>query len=120
MQTITVDKAQLLATLKENRKKHVKEFKEAKANYLKIVAKELAKRLKKVESGKKFHLNFTGLYEPQSHTEDFDRAIGMVEWEQADSIKLSQEDFTRYIQDDWEWKAHFRRMSETYATGKFA
>lgn len=112
MQRVTVKKADLLKTLELNMAKHGDEFEEAWENYRKAAIHELEQRLDAVKEGKPFKLWFN-LTAPENHTDDYVRAIEMLDWEIEDEVELTQADFTQFIKDDWGWKSHFIETSNS-------
>lgn len=51
---------------------------------------------------------------PTSHVDEYDLAIKMFEWDVSASIQLSYADFRCFIEDNWDWKEDFTRMSTSY------
>jgi hypothetical protein len=51
---------------------------------------------------------------PEDHTKDYDHIIAMVEMSVDDLFELNQNDFARYVLDDWEWKAAFTQSVMAY------
>lgn len=113
MQTITVEKNDLLHTLRENRKRHKAQYEQARDGYRQKVGDELAKRLEQVRAGKPIDLAFR-LPEPRDHTADYDRAILMLEWDTDTEVSLDHQEFQTYVQDDWTWKRDFAATNSTY------
>lgn len=113
MQNITVSKLQLLETLRENREKHRDLFLKAQEKFRERVIEELDRRLADARAGRKIDIFFT-LPEPVDYTGSFDQAISMVEWEQSQSITLSEKDFQRYVLNKWEWEHLFAANTASY------
>lgn len=113
MNTITVDKAKLMETLKTNRDAHRDKFLQAQKKYREKVVEELDKRLEMARAGQKPSLNFN-LVEPVEYTESYDTAIAMLEWEQGDTIDLEEHDFKQYVLDQWGWHKMFAANSLSY------
>jgi len=55
---------------------------------------------------------------PVSHLKEYDTAIDMFEWEVSDTVELNNTEFSCFIQDKWEWKEDFTRMSNVYKAAK--
>lgn len=113
MRSITVAKTQLLGVLKANREEHRDVFLKAQEAYRERAIYELDKRLKAARDGKKINL-YVNLNEPEDHTDSFDTAIAMVEWEQGDTIELTEQDFVRYVNNKWEWDRSFAANTMSY------
>ena len=73
MESIKVQKADLLKVLRENRAKHRQIFEEAIEGYRKTVIAEFERRLDDAKSGRKINIYFA-LPQPQDQTKDYDRA----------------------------------------------
>lgn len=119
MDKITVDKNDLQKTLLDNKKKHVELFEEATHDYKEKTIKEAEEFLEEIKADPLKKNGFRPGGAPKSYESDYDRAIEMLEWETDSQIRLSEDDFRRYVQDDWDWKDHFNH-SYLMSTGKFA
>jgi len=115
MNSIKVDKTELLTVLRENREKHKTIFAEAQEGYRTAAIKELDAMLADAEAGKQIRRSLT-LIEPQDQTRDYDRAIRMLEMSQDDVIELEEHDFAQYVLDDWSWKRQFLFSNAAYST----
>lgn len=113
---VTVDKGELLERLKMNREQHLALYTEAQGNYRKIVTAEVQRRLLIIESGGDIDLNFVEFVKPVSFEDDFNTAIGMLEWHTDSEISLTREDFMKYVENNWEWKTRFQNFTVGYTT----
>lgn len=109
-----VKKSDLLTKLKENREKHVKEFKDAAEKYRAAVIVALEKELKRVQAGKKFTLAFR-LPRPTSYEKDYDKVIGLLELTTDDIIEITPSDYEHYWLDNWNWKTSFSNTNAQYS-----
>lgn len=114
MDTITVKKEDLLATLRDNRQQHREIFLKAQGVYREKVIEAFEARLEGIRNGERI-VTYINLPEPEDHTDAFDTAIEMLEWEQSDTVELNMRDFTRYVQNRWEWRASFAANTEAYS-----
>lgn len=114
MNKIIVDKTKLIDKLKENREWHRAEFEKAYEGYRKAMIATLEKNLEAVKNGNGKVEVHIGLVRPQDHTDDYDRAIQMLEWEQASTMELTLQEFTQFVQDDWGWKQQFTSTNASY------
>lgn len=117
MSVITVKKAELLETIKKNREEHRNIFLEAQKGFREQFISELDKMLADARAGKDFRLH-VGLAVPQDHTKDYDRIIRMLEMSIADEVKITEQEFTQYVQDEWGWKRDFIGTSNNYTVTK--
>jgi hypothetical protein len=113
MQTVKVKKADLTQKIKSNRENHKIVAEQARTEYLSDVQKSLQNVLKKVKNGEKFDL-FFDLPEPLDHTRDYDRVLSMLDMSTESEVVLSNQDFGRYVMDDWEWKHSFEASTSRY------
>lgn len=115
MERITVEKAQLLAKLEQNRTDHRAIFEEALEGFKAEVTGELEQTLVRLRSGLYRDVRISRPV-PVDHTRDYDRAIEMVKMAIGDEITLTEEDFASYVMDDWGWQGQFLR--NVYGSGR--
>jgi hypothetical protein len=113
MGTVTVNRVNLLETVKANRQEHRKEFESACVGYRKEAIKHLEEMLDEAKQGKRIR-RAIGLVEPMDQTKDYDRIIKMLEMSVDEDIELTQSEFAQYVMDDWAWKGQFISSVSTY------
>ena len=113
MELITVVKADLLDTLRSNRDEHRSMFIKAQEKYREAMIEELDRALQEAREGGRIQRAFA-LPIPEDHTDDFDTAIEMLEWDQGKTVELSQRDFLTYVKNDWGWQASFAATTQSY------
>jgi len=113
MQEITVEKAALIAKLQTNRDEHRSMFIKAQERYRDAMIVELDRALTEARAGDPIRRAFT-LPVPEDHTEEFNTAIEMLQWETGDEVVLGHRDFQRYVQNRWEWAASFAANTQAY------
>lgn len=113
MDTITVNKNDLLHTLRENRDAHRDTFLTAQDAYRTAVIAELDRMLHEAKAGMPIKRAIT-LPVPEDHTEDFDTAIQMLEWDTGDVVELTHREFQQYVQNKWGWLASFAANTQSY------
>lgn len=116
MHDARVKKADLIETLKANRKAHVEAFEAVWAAFQRKAAKQAERMLAEIQSARqgdhiRLHLS---LEVPENHEDDFTRAIQMLEWEVGDEVMLTEYEFAQFVQDDWGWKQQFRTTGMEY------
>lgn len=109
-----LDKTELLKILRENRSKHQKVYEKALEGFQDDAKRQLESELDRIKRGdyKSVVVRMTA---PQNHTRDYDRAIRMVQLHRDNTIRLSEQDAARYIEDDWGWKQEWLQNSTQYA-----
>ena len=117
MKSISVDKQQLLATLRENRDTHQADYELAWDGYKEAVLKslrELLRAAKRAEHGETINVHVPH-YQPESHVDDYDRVIQMLEWDTDSQVTLDHQEFQQFVQDNWHWKHQFQTANVMYA-----
>jgi len=114
MDTITVPKGELIATLRQNRDEHRELFLKAQEVYREQMIAELDRALTEAKNGGRIIRSFR-LPIPEDHTDDFDTAIGMLEWDTGDTVKLTQREYMTYVKNEWGWQQSFRANTMSYS-----
>lgn len=117
MNTVKVNKAELLNRLSENRKSHKSEFLEAQKDYRDAAIKVLDQMLSAAREGGKFKLRLS-MEEPVDHTLDYDREIEMLNMSVDGTIELQQHEFEQFVMDRWQWKGDFTATNAFYKSLK--
>jgi hypothetical protein len=113
MEAVKVEKAKLLEILRKNRTTHRGVFELAQDGYRKEAVRVLEEQLDRAKAGKPFKPQWT-FTQPVDQTEDYDRAIEMLEMSVDDVIELSEDDFRCYVQDKWRWKGAWAISNKLY------
>jgi hypothetical protein len=130
VKTINVERARLQATLATNLEIHKKEYAEARAGYeekrlelLRTLAEATlfaSKRENQTEEARKaVHVAydaFRNLDRPQDHSNEYEQAIALMEWETREKIDISISDFEKFVRDNWHWKGQFKLQHSSYTT----
>jgi uncharacterized short protein YbdD (DUF466 family) len=110
---VTIEKANLLKEIKANRKSHEEEYQQAHIGYRAKSIDKLILMLADAKAGRPFKTT-TEFIEPVSHLKDYDRVIKMLEMSTADSIVITENQFSQYVQDEWAWSSQFKTVSTSY------
>jgi len=113
MDTITVKKDDLINTMRDNRDVHRETFLAAQDAYRIAVIAELDRMLAEAKAGMPVKRAIT-LPVPEDHTDDFDTAIQMLEWDTGDEVELTHHEFKQYVQNQWGWLASFAMNTQSY------
>ena len=113
MESVTVKKDELLAVVKKNLEAHEDLFVRALDGYRKQVIEELDRMLKDAKDGK-YICRAISLPEPIDHTNDYERVVTMLEMSTEDEIELDEQDFDRYVMDNWSWKHMATEINTSY------
>lgn len=116
MLNIRVKTSVILDKLQSNLQTHTKEFSVTMENYRVKAVEHFTKQLMAAKEGHAFNIYATELAnKPKNHAEAYERAIGLLRMSQEDTVVLTEQDFAKYVQDDWEWKEEFRTTSNSYS-----
>lgn len=112
---VTVNKVTLLDTIKANRDTHIAEYMQAASGYRVQLLGVLSGLLAALHDGSDVSLReAVMLAKPVNHVEDYNSIIKMLEMSVGDTATLSEDQFERYVMDDWNWKAQHRDISASY------
>jgi hypothetical protein len=114
MNTVKVDKAELIKLVKANRDGHRKIFEEALAGYKKQAMKQLDAYIERIDRGDVIAVAFY-VPVPEDHTDDYDRVLTMLDMSVDDTIEIDQNAFASYVMDDWQWKKQFLTTNSSYS-----
>lgn len=115
LDTVRVNKYDLLERVKKNRDEHRAIFEEALEGWKKRTIEVLEKRFQDALKGK-IDLAFN-LPRPADHTDDYDTVIELLTMSLDEELELSQHDFACYALDKWAWQAQFLTTSASYGSG---
>tara|TARA_R110002072_G_scaffold51190_1_gene137051 strand:+ start:471 stop:806 length:336 start_codon:yes stop_codon:yes gene_type:complete len=107
------EKARLLETLRTNLETHVSAYRDAMRGYRAAMIVELEKLLAAAQAGRNVDHELD-LERPSDHSDSYEQAILLMEWETRDELELSVNDFECYVCDNWDWSDTFRRNLRQY------
>ena len=113
-----MEKKDLLDKIKANKDKHRQIFLEAIEGFKKKAIEILEQKIEMLKNGKKTEL-YVRMPEPEDHTKDYNRVIEMISQNLLEEIELTEEEFARYVLDDWRWKDEFLSVSNTYTENRY-
>jgi hypothetical protein len=116
MNSVKMNRKELLKIVKDNQKKHVAQYEESVADY-KIAVVKLAKaNLKLANTGDLAEIRKmkNRIDAPQSYEDNYTRAIRMLELSVEDVIEIEEHIFNQLVLDEWGWKQQFTAMSAMY------
>lgn len=113
MKEVTVLRPDLLETIRTNRNRHRETYEEAVKIYRQRLMEWLEERIKQLQRNEKVRMR-VNLPEPVDYTDQYDRAIRMLEMSTEEEIKISSTDFDRFVMDNWEWREHFAANTSFY------
>ena len=111
--TFVVPKDELLKILKANRSKHAEEYVIASTEFRKEAIGEMKANLVKAEEGGKI-IRHLEAERPQSHTEEYDNVIGMLELTLDTKLEINFSDYKQYVKDEWAWSKQWAASNSKY------
>lgn len=124
---VKVNREKLLETLKRNLETHKAAYQDALEGYYQEKDRKLAAlhsatteaNANSTEDTRrvvhKAYQAFSGLPKPSDHSESYELAIEIMQWETETEVTLSINDFQCYVRDKWNWKDQFRASVLNYA-----
>lgn len=113
---ITVKKEVLLTAFEENRKKHAARHEAAMVGYRHRAKERLQVLSEQLEKNGVLREDIN-LPAPMSFLYEYDTVIEMLKMSVDTEMKISQGQFRRYVQDQWEWKRQFDQTNAGYIGG---
>ena len=115
MNSVKMNRLELLKIVKENATKHVADYDEAVEDYKVAVLKVAQENLKKAKTADLSKFKFRAMpTAPQNFAEKYSRAIRMLELSIADTLEIEEHIFNQLVMDEWGWKQQFVAQSALY------
>jgi hypothetical protein len=116
MRSVKINKKELLGIVRDNKEKHIAEYKEAVSDYIEAAKKVIEYNTKKVDEGTLESIAKCKSVPsaPKSYEDDYSRAIRMLELSVEKEIELEADVFNQLVLDEWTWKNQFALMASTY------
>ena len=113
--TIKVVKAKLIEQIIENKEAHIIAYAKAVEAYKKEALKQLSELTERVENGAlDIKLKLTT---PVDNRENYDKIVGMFEWDIDSEVELTQQEYNEYILDETESARHALMSNTAYLGG---
>ena len=120
--TVKVRRMDLLAALKENREKHVKDYEEACEGYrnmamtrMENAKEEWNKVVAELKAGHLPNLRVSvSVDAPDTYERAYNQIIRMMEMSVEDVVELTSTQFACFVMDDWDWKGQYEATSTAY------
>lgn len=112
MESVKLNKDELLGIVRENKDKHVAAYKEAVKDFQIAVIKICNENMEILSAG---GIDIKPLpHKPMTYESNYNRAIRMLELSVDTVVELDQYEFAKLVQDEWEWKQIFDTSNATY------
>ena len=118
MNSVKMNRLELLAIVKQNATKHVADYDEAVEDYKLAVAKIAKANLKLANTAELEQIRKmkTIPQSPANYADNYSRAIRMLELSIEDTIDVEEHIFNQLVLDEWGWKQQFVAQSAMYKT----
>ena len=121
MNIVNINRDELLAIVRDNKEKHIEQFKESIADYKKAALQIAKDNLALVRTGQVEEIAKVKNMPPKpvSFENEYNRAIRMLELSVDEVIELQQDVFNQLVLDEWHWKQAFVSNSTIYKSFSF-
>ena len=116
MRSVKLNKVELLGIVRENKAKHILEYKEAVDDYINAARTIVNYNVDKINQGTVESIaKCKGIPSaPKSYEDEYNRAIRMLELSVEAEIELDADVFNQLVLDEWAWKNSFSIMAQNY------
>lgn len=112
---INVDKADLVKKIKSNLSSHRITYEAAVKEFERRTLELLRRQLEAAERGGEFdRFALSRMPVPEDHTDDYKRTLRMLEMETRDEVSVTENEFRRYVDDEWEWSRSWTENTVGY------
>lgn len=115
MRTVRISKGDLVSTLIINRNAHETEYKKAVEGYCVKMVEFLKEKVSILATGNPVDVSISD-FPPESHADDYNRALKMLEMSVDETIELTESEFRQLVEDNWSWQANFKAASMKYSS----
>jgi len=117
MKSICMNKDELVKIVTKNRNKHEENYKKAVKVYTEEVIEILSNKIEEFKSGKTNDLRIKiSVPVPESHLEDYDLCLKMLNSEIDDKVILETQDYKNYVLDEWHWSNSYTSNTISYSS----
>jgi len=112
---IKVKRLKLIDQIESNLKKHKKIYKEALIGYKEKNVAMLKKYVEKIEKGEIIKAGYIHIETPENHISEYERVISMLQMDVRLEFELTEEEYVKFVLDQWEWKERWASNTMSYA-----
>jgi hypothetical protein len=109
---ITLNKENLIEKIKDNKAAHIADYHEGIKSYKVEAKKQLEKQLKELADGS-ISVRID-LITPVNKSDEYDKVLSMFEWEESDSVVLSESEFKHYVLDEAPFAINAKFLNSSY------
>lgn len=120
--TVKVNRLDMLKKLKENRDKHIQDYKDACDGYREAAVRkidhafnELRGQVERLKKGELVRIYASlDIPVPESYERAYNQIIEMMEWCVDEHVELTSSQFGCFVMDDWDWKRSWTTSNAGY------
>lgn len=140
---VQVNRVQLIKTLENNLKNHIKDYEEALKGYKGLLNSKIEDGYKKALSTIEYNYKlakervanltdeditkqrdcftllesiYVEMKVPKSYADQYQVAIDIFKWDVREIAELSYAEFACFVRDEWDWQQEFQNISKMYKT----
>lgn len=114
LDTVLLDREDLLKKVKHNYASHRQKFEEAIEGYKAKAVQLLQDHVERILADAPEKV-VVSLPWPEDHSDDYERVIEMLEWSEDDQLELNEHQFATYVLDQWGWQEAFSTTAAMYS-----
>lgn len=119
MQTVRVDKNDLVAKIRANMLEHEETYRSAVAAYREQQLALLERLLTDAKNEVPIdHLALSRMPVPENHMGDYRRALRMLEMEIRNEVDLEEFEYRQFVDDEWGWRKAWEANTVAYARSR--
>lgn len=114
MQTVNVNREELLKVVKANSIQHQKDYAVMIVEYkreLLMAMDALKEKTLEIDSGFSTVIDLT---EPQNNSKEYDKVLSKLEMSVDEIIVLDDREYEQYVLDNWSWSSRFNLSKTSY------
>lgn len=115
LHTVRVETIALIGMIRDNMAAHKAEYEQAIAGFWDEFHDLVSKAADETrEDARKLAEKAVYLKRPESHVDDYERALAMLEASLDDELEITSDQFNCYWLDQWRWKEDFSSTAALY------
>lgn len=114
MRSVKIKTSELLTVLRKNRETHQSDYNLSITGYRETVLKQIKQALKKAQAGEDVN-SMVSAVKPVNYAKSYDTVIRMLEMNSEDAVELTMQEFSQYVEDEWNWKQNFNTTKLLYS-----
>ncbi len=114
MNSVKINKKELLQIVRNNREESAKEYSEANQEYERLMIENLGEAINEIKTNGRIKDADIYLVPPIDSSSCYDKIIKMLEISVDDVIELTHEQFSEYVLDNLPWRRYAKTTNQKY------